>query len=52
MERTVWGAANNSLSNNAESLVIPTKPVARAIDMDIEHLCSTLSCVNLSRRPW
>lgn len=52
MERTVWDAVNNGLSNNVESLVIPTKPVARAIGMDIEHLCSTLICVNLSRRPW
>ncbi len=52
MERTVWNAVHNSLSNNVEPLVIPTKPVAGLINMDIEHLCSTLSCVNPSRRAW
>jgi hypothetical protein len=52
VERTDWDAVHNSLSNNVESLVIPTKSVARAIDMDIEHLHSALSCVNLSRRFW
>lgn len=52
MERTVWYAVHNSLSNNVESMDIPTKPVAGLINMDIEHLCSALNCVNLSRRSW
>ena len=52
MERTVLYADHNSLSNNVESLVIPTRPVARLVNMDIEYLCSTHGCGNLSRRPW
>jgi hypothetical protein len=52
VERTVWNAVHYSLSNNVESLVIPTKPVARSINMGIEHLCSAFDCANLSRRSW